>query len=96
MRASFGCIRWRWLVVLLQVWVFIRAVRRGGNPFELALLAVLTALAVATHFSAAFIFVAEALWLVAWPLMPWRRGQRSDGLAARRSPPRSAPAPRYF
>ena len=70
------------VVVLLQVWVFIRAVRRGGNPFELTLLAVLTALAVATHFSAAFIFVAEALWLVAWPLMPWRRGQPSDSLAA--------------
>ena len=63
------------VVVLLQVWVFIRAVRRGGNPFELTLLAVLTALAVATHFSAAFIFVAEALWLVARPLMPWRREQ---------------------
>lgn len=62
-------------VVLLQVWVFIRAVRRGGNVFELTLLAILTALAVATHFSAAFIFVAEALWLVAWPLMPWWRGQ---------------------
>jgi 4-amino-4-deoxy-L-arabinose transferase-like glycosyltransferase len=62
-------------VVLLQVWVFIRAVRRGGNVFELTLLAILTALAVATHFSAVFIFVAEALWLVAWPLMPWWRGQ---------------------
>ncbi|MGZ6227943.1 MAG: hypothetical protein ACXWNE_07430, partial [Candidatus Binataceae bacterium] len=46
------------VIVLLQVWVFIRAVRRGGNPFELTLLAVLTALAVATHLSAAFIFVA--------------------------------------
>jgi len=57
------------LIVLLQVWVFIRAVRRGSR-FDLAPLAVLTALAVAAHFSAAFMFVAEALCLIALPLMP--------------------------
>jgi mannosyltransferase len=64
------------LIVLLQVWVFIRALRRG-NRFDLAPLAVLTALAVATHFSAAFIVVAEALSLLALPLMPRRGAQDS-------------------
>lgn len=60
------------LIVLLQVWFFIRAVRRGSR-FDLAPLAVLTALAVATHFSAAFMVVAETVYLLALPLMPWRR-----------------------
>jgi len=63
------------LVVLLQVWIFVRVVRRGPALFDLALLAVLTALAVATHFSAAFMFAAEALCLAAAPLI-WPRGGR--------------------
>ncbi len=62
------------LLVLLQVWFFIRAVRRG-NLFDLAPLAVLTVLAVATHFSAAFMIVAEGLCLIALPLMQWRSAQ---------------------
>jgi hypothetical protein len=60
------------LIVLFQVWFFIRAARRGGR-FDLAPLAVLTVLAVATHFSAAFVVVAEALWLIALPPLPSRR-----------------------
>jgi hypothetical protein len=60
------------LIVLLQVWVFIRAVRRGCL-FDLALLALLTAVAVGTHFSAAFMVVSEALCLPALPRTPWRR-----------------------
>ena len=60
------------LIVLLQIWFFIRAARRGSR-FDLAPLAVLTALAVATHFSAAFMVVAEALCLPALPRMPARR-----------------------
>ncbi len=55
------------LIVLLQVWLLIRAVRRGRR-FELVLLAVLTALAVAAHFSAGFMIVTEALCLAASPL----------------------------
>jgi len=62
------------LIVLLQVWFFIRAVRRGRG-FDLASLAVLTALAVATHFSAAFMVAAEALCLAALPLTPWPRAR---------------------
>ncbi|HVA40257.1 MAG TPA: glycosyltransferase family 39 protein [Candidatus Binataceae bacterium] len=62
------------LIVLLQVWFFIRALRRG-SLFNLAPLAVLTALAVATHFSAAFMVVTEALCLVALPLMPGLRAR---------------------
>jgi len=64
------------LVVLLQVWFFIRAVRRGSG-FDLAPLAVLTALAVATHFSAAFMVVAETLCLPALPRMPSRHMRAS-------------------
>ena len=60
------------LIVLLQVGVFIRTVRRG-SLFDLALLAVFTALAVGTHFSAVFMVVAEALWLPVLPRTPWRR-----------------------
>jgi mannosyltransferase len=63
------------LIVLLQVWVFVRVVRRGAALFDLALLAVLTALAVGTHFSAAFMFVAEALWLAAARLIGPRGGR---------------------
>jgi mannosyltransferase len=62
------------LIVLLQVWFFIRAARRRSR-FDLAPLVVLTALAVATHFSAAFLVVAEALCLPALPLMPSRRAR---------------------
>jgi 4-amino-4-deoxy-L-arabinose transferase-like glycosyltransferase len=63
------------LIVLLQVWIFVRLVRRGPALFALALLALLTALAVATHFSAAFMFFAEALFLAAAPLI-WPRGEQ--------------------
>ncbi len=62
------------LIVLLQVWVFIRAARRGSR-FDLAPLAVLTALAVATHFSTAFMVVAEAFCLPALPRMPSARAR---------------------
>ncbi len=62
------------LLVMLQVWFFVRAVRRGGS-FDLASLAVLTALAVGAHFSAAFMVVAEALCLPALPRMPSRRAR---------------------
>ena len=62
------------LIVLLQVWFFIRAARRGSR-FDLVLLAVLTALAVAVHFSAAFMIVAEALCSPALPRMSWRRAR---------------------
>jgi 4-amino-4-deoxy-L-arabinose transferase-like glycosyltransferase len=62
------------LIVLLQVWFFIRAARRGSR-FDLAPLAVLAALAVATHFSAAFMVVAEALYLPALPRMPSPRAR---------------------
>src|SRR6185437_7918351 len=64
------------LIVLLQVWFFIRAVWRGSR-FDLAPLAVLTALAVAAHFSAAFMVVAEGLCLFALPLTPWCRARPS-------------------
>jgi hypothetical protein len=60
------------LIVLLQVWFLIRAVRRGGL-FDLASLAVFSALAVGAHFSAAFMVVAEALCLPALPRTPCRR-----------------------
>lgn len=56
------------LIVLLQVWFFVRAVRRGGR-FDLAALAILTALAVSAHFSAVFMVVAEALCLPFLPRM---------------------------
>jgi hypothetical protein len=59
------------LIVLLQVWVFIRAVKRGGH-LDLGALAALTALAVGAHFSAAFMIAAEALCLPALPLTPAR------------------------
>jgi 4-amino-4-deoxy-L-arabinose transferase-like glycosyltransferase len=62
------------LIVLLQVRFFIRAVRHGSR-FDLVPLAVLTALAVAAHFSAAFMIVAEALCLVALPRMTWHRAR---------------------
>jgi len=62
------------LVVVLQVWFFIRAARRGSR-FDLAPLVALTALAVATHFSAAFMVVAETLCLPALPRMPSRRAR---------------------
>jgi hypothetical protein len=64
------------LIVLLQVWFFIRAVRRGSR-FDLVPLAVLTALAVAAHFSAAFMIVTEALCLAALPRVSWRREHAS-------------------
>ena len=64
------------LIVLLQVWVFIRAVKRGGH-LDLGALAALTALAVGAHFSAAFMIAAEALCLPALPLTPARGARES-------------------
>jgi hypothetical protein len=65
------------LIVLLQVWVFIRAVRRGSR-FDFVPLAMLTALTVAVHFSAAFMIVTEVLFLAALPRMSRRGGQASS------------------
>jgi 4-amino-4-deoxy-L-arabinose transferase-like glycosyltransferase len=62
------------LIVLLQVWVFVRAVRRGRLS-DLASLALLTALAVGAHFSAAFVAVAETLCLPALPTTAPRRAR---------------------
>jgi hypothetical protein len=62
------------LIVLLQVWAFVRAMRHG-RLFDLASLAVLTALAVATHFSAAFVAVAETVCLPALPPTASRRAR---------------------
>jgi hypothetical protein len=64
------------LIVLLQVWFFIRAVRRGSRS-DLVPLAALTALAVGVHFSAAFMIVTEALCLAASPRMLRRRARVS-------------------
>jgi mannosyltransferase len=67
------------LIVLLQVCVFIGAARRRGSVFDvfdvfnLLALAMLTALAVATHFSAAFMVATEALCLPVLPAKPSRR-----------------------
>jgi len=69
------------LIVLLQGWFFVRAVRRG-HLFDLAPLAVLTALAVAAHFSAAFVVVAETLCLPALP-PPARRRARASWMTPR-------------
>jgi mannosyltransferase len=54
------------LVVLLQVWVFWRAIRKSSGATLLPL-AILTALALAIHFTAAFMIAAEAAWLLIWP-----------------------------
>jgi hypothetical protein len=54
------------LIVLLQLWTFIRATR-ARRRFDLAMLALLTALAAATHFSAGFVVAAEILWLLILP-----------------------------
>ena len=54
------------LIVLLQVWTFIRTAR-GKRRLDPALLALLTALAAATHFSAGFMVAAEMLWLLILP-----------------------------
>ncbi len=51
------------LIVLLQVWTFIRTAR-GGRRLDPALLVLLTALAAAAHFSAGFVIAAEMTWLL--------------------------------
>jgi hypothetical protein len=64
------------LIVLLQVWVFIRAIRHGRR-IDLVALALLTALAIAVHFSAAFMIVTETLCLAALVRMSRRRARAS-------------------
>jgi hypothetical protein len=59
------------LLVLAQLWFFLRAARRGGRV-NLGALAVLTALAVSAHFGAAFMVAAEALCL---PFLPDARSR---------------------
>lgn len=54
------------LIVLAQIWFFLRSVRRAGG-FNLASLAVLTAMAAGVHFTAVFVVAAEALCL---PVLP--------------------------
>lgn len=65
------------LLVLAQVWFFVRAARRSGGV-NLAALAVLTALSIGAHFSAAFMVAFEALCL---PLLP-----EAQSTGAARSP----------
>lgn len=50
-------------LTLAQVGFLLRAMRRGG-PGNYAATAVLTALSLATHFTAAFVFATEALYLL--------------------------------
>ena len=69
-------------LVLAQVGFFLRGMRRGGWP-NFAALAVLTPLAVAANFTAAFAFAAEGAWF-AWRLVAdWRCGRRLDAHAWR-------------
>jgi len=69
-------------LVLAQVGFFLRGMRSGGWP-NFAALAVLTPLAVAANFTAAFAFAAEGAWF-AWRLVAeWRRGRGLDGRAWR-------------
>ncbi len=69
-------------LVLGQVGFFLRGMRRGGW-LNFAALAVLTPLAVAAHFTAAFVFAAEGAWF-AWRLVAdWRRGRALDARAWR-------------
>jgi len=58
-------------MVLAQVWFVLRAQRRGGGANYLGI-AVFTALAVASHFGAALVIVAESLWLSPGLLRRWR------------------------
>ncbi len=69
-------------LVLAQVGFFLRGMRRGGW-LNFAALAVLTPLAVAANFTAAFAFAAEGAWF-AWRLVAdWRRGRELDARAWR-------------
>lgn len=53
------------LAVLLQVWVFWRALRKP-TPARLLAVALLTALVLAIHFTTSFMIVAEAVWVFIW------------------------------
>jgi hypothetical protein len=70
------------LLVLAQVWFFLRAARRGGF-FNVAAIAVLTALAAGAHFSTAFMIAAEGLCLPFLAKSQSRSDtdQRGDGYA---------------
>jgi mannosyltransferase len=58
-------------MVLAQVCFVLRAERRGGLANYLGI-AVFSALAVASHFFAAMVIVAESLWLAPGPVRRWR------------------------
>lgn len=64
---------------LVQIVFLVRAQRKGGL-FDYAGLAIFTALMVAANFSAAFLLVAEALWMGALLLGKWT-GARAGKLA---------------
>jgi mannosyltransferase len=51
------------VLILAQVWMFLRTLRRGGFG-NYAGSAIFTALAIATHLTAASVFGAEGLWLI--------------------------------
>jgi mannosyltransferase len=67
-------------LVLAQTGFFLRAMRRGGWPNFVAL-AVLTALALAASFTAAFAFAAEGAWFLWRLVMEWRRRRWLDAHA---------------
>lgn len=71
-------------VTLLQVWCFVRA-WRGGGLWSYLGAALFTALAMATHFTAALMVGAEGLWLMYLALAAGRAGQTP------RPAPRGAP-----
>ncbi len=67
-------------LVIAQTGFFLRAMRRGGWPNFVAL-AVLTALALAASFTAAFAYAAEGAWFL-WRLVTeWRRRRWLDAHA---------------
>jgi mannosyltransferase len=57
-------------MTLVQIWFFMRVLRRGGFPNYLGL-AMFTALAVGSHFAVALVVVAECLWLVPGSYRRW-------------------------
>lgn len=68
-------------LTLLQVWCFIRAQRRGGLWNYLGA-ALFTALAMAAHFTAAFVVGAEGLWLIYLALAAGSGAARTRRIAA--------------
>lgn len=72
------------LLVLMQVWFFLRAARRR-RIFDLAATAMLTALALGAHFSTAFMFASEGLCL---PFLAAPRAPIANPADVERSPRR--------